>query len=127
LNLIFAGRLRNAPRESAVDGFGGAIISIGPQTDAALQHFGFSDRMIPRLRVLMQNSKSTAWKARLNSDEFGMTLEQAKNIARAMENDITGKPIVSNKSVGHFIIIIPYSVLIIPTDEIIVFIPLRPL
>jgi hypothetical protein len=74
----------------------------------------------------MQNSKSTAWKARLNSDEFGMTLEQARNIARAMENDITGKPSVSNKSVGHCIIIIPYWALMFPTDEIMVFIPLHP-
>ena len=74
-----------------MDGFEGAIISIGPLTDKVLHKFNLPDSVIPRLRVLSQKHKSSDWQFILRNQEWGFTYEQAVNISEAMKHDITGK------------------------------------
>jgi hypothetical protein len=77
-----------APRKSAADGFQGAIISIGPHTDAALDRFGLDDNLVPRLRVLTRTVRDTKWERTLRTVHWGLSYEQAVNLADAMKHDI---------------------------------------
>ena len=74
------------------DGFQGAIISVGPETDQVLGYHGIDDDIIPRLRVLAQTVKSSHWKFKLRDPQYKLTTEQAVDIAEAMMNDFMRKP-----------------------------------
>jgi hypothetical protein len=77
-----------APHKSTVDGFDGAIISIGPQTDAVLDHFKLDDAIIPRLRVLTRKVRNTQWESVLRTPQWGLSYEQASSLSRAMLADL---------------------------------------
>jgi hypothetical protein len=66
----------------AADGFRGAIISLGPQTDAVLDCFMLDDTWVPRLRVLTHQVRSSKWEANLRN--LGLSYEQAANLLKAM-------------------------------------------
>lgn len=80
------------PRPSMDDGFHGAIISVGPETDQVLGYHGIDDDIIPRLRVLSQTVKSSHWKFKLRDPRYKLTTDQAVDIAQAMMNDFMRKP-----------------------------------
>ena len=84
--------LAKAPRKSAADGFGGIIISLGPNTDNILNWFQLDDSLVPRLHVLTRKVCSTRWEAVLRTPHWGLTYEQASNLSRAMLADINGGP-----------------------------------
>ena len=73
-----------------MDGFHGAIISIGTQTDSVLDRFDLGDSIVPRLRVLMQTVRSGRWEAILRSSQFGLSYEQASKLTDAMMKDLGG-------------------------------------
>jgi hypothetical protein len=77
-----------APCKSAADGFQGAIISIGPHTDAALDRFGLGDNLVPCLCVLTRTIHDTKWEWTLQTVHWGLSYEQAVNLADAMKHDI---------------------------------------
>jgi hypothetical protein len=79
------------PRQSSADGFQGAIISIGPETDAVIDRFGLNDSLVPRLRVLTRNIRSSHWESVLRTPHWGLSYEQAANLAKAMQADISGR------------------------------------
>lgn len=65
----------------------GFILSIGPQTDAILEHFELSDALVPRLRNLAQTVRSGRWEAALHSAEWGLSSEQAAILSDALLSD----------------------------------------
>ena len=83
---------RPAPRLSTDDGFKGAIISIGPETDSVLSQYKIPDNFILRLRVLSQTVRSSNWKYKLRTADYGLTLEQALHVSEAMIHDIENRP-----------------------------------
>jgi hypothetical protein len=78
------------PRKSLADGFHGALISIGPETDAVIDCFGLDDNLLPRLQVLTHQVRSSRWETILRSPHWGLSYEQSANLARAMQADICG-------------------------------------
>jgi hypothetical protein len=74
------------------DGFYGAIISVGPETDQVLVYYGIDDDIIPHLHVLSQTIKSSHWKFKLCNPQYNLTTAQAVDIAQAMMNDFMRKP-----------------------------------
>jgi hypothetical protein len=90
-NNILASQPKLAPHKSHVDGFQGAIISIGPQTDSILDRFDLDNDLVPCLRVLTQTIHSGKWEATLRTSCFGLTYEQAPKLTNAMLNDIRGE------------------------------------
>ena len=70
------------------DGYQGAIISIGTETDSVLDRFDLDDSLIPRLRVLTQTVRSSRWERVLRSHRFGLAYEQAAKLTDAMLKDI---------------------------------------
>jgi len=79
------------------DGFGGALISIGPHTDAIFDRFHLNDILIPQLRILATTVRSSKWEAVLRSTKWGLNYEQAVNLSRAMAADIKNEPFVQIK------------------------------
>ena len=78
------------PRQSSADGFQGALISIGPETDAVIDWFGLNDNLVPRLRVLTCKIRSSRWETVLRTPDWGLSYEQSANLAKAMHTDICG-------------------------------------
>jgi hypothetical protein len=79
------------PRKSLADGFHGALISIGPETDAVIDRFGLDDNLLPRLRVLTHRVRSSRWETVLRTPHWGLSYEQSANLAGAMRADICGR------------------------------------
>ena len=79
------------PRKNSADGFHGALISIGPETDAVIDRFALDDNLLPRLRVLTQQVRSSRWETVLRTPHWGLSYEQSANLARAMQADICGR------------------------------------
>jgi hypothetical protein len=79
------------------DRFGGAIISIGPHTDAVLDRFHLKDNLIPQLRLLSTAIRSSKWEAALRSTQWGLSYVQAANLSKAMIADISNEPLVRIK------------------------------
>jgi hypothetical protein len=90
-NLDWQNVTANPPHESSADGFHGAIISIGPETDAVIDHFNLDDNLVPHLRVLTRQVRSSRWEAVLRTPQWGLSYEQSANLARAMRADICGR------------------------------------
>lgn len=72
-----------------VDRFGGAIISIGPRTDAVLARWQLNASLIPHLRVLVETVCSSQWEEAIHTR--GLTFEQSASISRALYRDIVGQ------------------------------------
>ena len=79
------------PCKSTADGFQGALISIGPETDAVIDRLGLNDSLIPCLRVLTHTVRSSRWESVLRTPHWGLSYEQAANFAKAMQADISGR------------------------------------
>lgn len=71
-------------------GFEGAIISIGPETDAMIEYFRLADTVVPRLRDLTQTVRSSRWEEVLRV-KWGLTFEQASKISTAMQSDLAAR------------------------------------
>ncbi|KAG6875862.1 hypothetical protein C0992_001988 [Termitomyces sp. T32_za158] len=80
----------NSCRPSTADGFEGTIVSIGPATDALLDQYGLPDSLIPRLRVLTQNVRNTAWEGvlRRKGSQFNIDSKLARKISKALHHDL---------------------------------------
>ena len=78
------------PCQSSANGFQGALISIGPETDAVIDRFGLNDNLVPRLRVLTCKILSSRWETVLRTPNWGLSYEQSTNLAKAMQADICG-------------------------------------
>ncbi|KIK18696.1 hypothetical protein PISMIDRAFT_108977 [Pisolithus microcarpus 441] len=78
-----------SPDQSA---FGSLLVSIGPSTDAVLDHFGLEDDLLPRLHILVGTVHSSCWEAILRAVPWNLTYEQASNLSRALLADIKGTP-----------------------------------
>ncbi|KAG6908714.1 hypothetical protein DXG01_003559 [Tephrocybe rancida] len=70
------------------DGFSGALISIGPRTDAVLDRFQLQAQEIPALRVLSQSERSSKWEEVLRSEKFAYSYEIASTVSEAMCADL---------------------------------------
>jgi hypothetical protein len=79
------------PRQSSDDGFQGAIISLGPETDAVIDRFGLDDSLVPRLRLLTRQVRSSRWESILRTPHWGLSYEQSANLTKAMQADICGR------------------------------------
>jgi hypothetical protein len=86
-----------------VDGFKGAIISIGPRTDAVFDRFHLDDSILPKLRRLTATVRSSKWEVALRSCEWELNNELAANLASAMIADITNEPPIVSIKVHIFI------------------------
>jgi hypothetical protein len=80
-----------------LDGFDGAIIAFGPETDSVIDRFLLSDGLLPRLRILTTTVRSSRWEAVLRGEDWGMTYEQAVNLSRALLADIKNQKLVQSK------------------------------
>lgn len=65
----------------------GFIISIGPQTEAVLNHFGLDDSLVLDLRGMAQTIRSSRWEATLCS-KWGLPPDQAAKLSNALLADI---------------------------------------
>ncbi|KAG1855813.1 hypothetical protein C8R48DRAFT_675149 [Suillus tomentosus] len=74
------------PRKFPVNG--PPIISIGPHTDAVLDHFKMGDDVIPKLRELMSTVRSSRWEVILRSQKWDFTFEQAANLVKTLNTDL---------------------------------------
>ena len=68
------------------DGFKGAIISIGPHTDAIIDCYNLDDKLLSSLRVLSTTIRSSKWEAELRN--WGLNFEQASKLSTAMLADL---------------------------------------
>ncbi|KAG1844313.1 hypothetical protein DFJ58DRAFT_731230 [Suillus subalutaceus] len=82
--------------------FSPPLISIGPNTDAALDRFKLGDELLPKLRVLVGTVQSSRWELVLRSQKWDLSYEQASILANALLADLQGVPfspeIVKRKS-----------------------------
>ncbi|KAG6905187.1 hypothetical protein DXG01_004375 [Tephrocybe rancida] len=76
--------------DTTVDnGFSGAIISIGPRTDAVLDRFKLEAQEIPKLCSLSFNERSSKWEEAMRSTgHFSYSYEIASTMAEAMRADL---------------------------------------
>ncbi|KAG6912775.1 hypothetical protein DXG01_012246 [Tephrocybe rancida] len=83
----------NKGRESDVhdDSYSGAIISIGPHTELALDRFNLSAQEIPKMRILTQTERSSKWAERMREGEFSYSFEIASTMAEALHADISAR------------------------------------
>lgn len=68
------------------------LISIGPNTDAVLDHFNLGDDILPCLYTLIGSAHSSQWEAVLRSSPWDLTFEQASNLSNALLADLKGTP-----------------------------------
>ncbi|KAI6033555.1 hypothetical protein BKA83DRAFT_108402 [Pisolithus microcarpus] len=68
------------------------LISIGPNTDAVLDHFSLGDEVLPCLHVLVGTVCSSRWEVVLRAKPWNLTYKQASNLSRALLADIKGTP-----------------------------------
>ena len=78
------------PCQSSADGFQGALIGIGPETNAVIDRFGLNDNLVPCLWVLTCKIRSSCWETVLRTPDWGLSYEQSANLAKAMQADICG-------------------------------------
>jgi hypothetical protein len=68
--------------------FTNAIISIGSNTDAALDRFHLDDVLIHQLHTLVTTVRSSKWEAKLRGGDWGLNYEQAVTLSNALHADI---------------------------------------
>jgi hypothetical protein len=65
------------------------IISIGLNTDSALDRLELKDSLIPQLHDLVTMVRSSSWEAKLRTTEYGgLDFEQASTLSKALQADI---------------------------------------
>jgi hypothetical protein len=86
--------LRPAPIE--------AIVSIGPATDKAIDHFNLEDRWIISLQRLLTNHRSSQWTTTLTS--WGLSQDEAQVLSDAILSDVQ-RAGATDVSIALFLII----------------------
>lgn len=69
------------------------LISIGPNSDAALDRFKLRDEILPKLRKLVGTVRSSRWESEFRSQAWDLTYEQAFVLSRALLADVQGAPL----------------------------------
>jgi len=69
------------------------LISIGPNSDAALDRFKLKDEILPELRKLVRTVRSSRWELEFRSQAWDLTYEQAFVLSRALLADLQGVPL----------------------------------
>lgn len=77
-----------ARRSSGWDRFRGYLVSVGSHTDTVVDHFGEPDSIIPHLRRMCEQFRSSSWAHVLSRPPFDMPPEKAHAFAVALEKDI---------------------------------------
>ena len=67
-----------------------AIISIGLQTDRALDELDLDDLLIPHLRQLVSTVRSSKWESTLCSSGYGLQPDEAAHLKIALLEDLAG-------------------------------------
>ena len=67
-----------------------AIISIGLQTDRALDELDLDDLLIPHLCQLVSTVRSSKWKSTLGSSGYGLQPDEAACLKVALLEDLAG-------------------------------------
>ena len=75
---------------SAADGFGGIIMSIGPNTDLLFQETRIPDSIIPRLRCIAQTVRSSDWEVAIKA-KWDFPPQLVSRLALAMKADFLAK------------------------------------
>jgi hypothetical protein len=65
-----------------------AIISLGENTDGALDDLNLDDKVIPQLRTLVASIRNTKWETELTSSEWGLSCQEASVLAKALNKDL---------------------------------------
>jgi len=65
-----------------------AIVSIGSNTDRALDRFHLEDSLIPHLHTLVTTVRSSKWEEKLRGAEWSLSYEQAVTLSNALQADI---------------------------------------
>jgi len=68
------------------DGFKGAIVSVGPHTDAIIDRYSLDDKLLSSLRILSKTIRSSKWETELRN--WGLNFEQASKLSSAMLADL---------------------------------------
>ncbi|KAI6016429.1 hypothetical protein PISMIDRAFT_117540 [Pisolithus microcarpus 441] len=94
--------------DASVDGekFSLPLISIGPDSDTIIDHFGLEDQILLQLHSLLGTVCSSHWEAILKSPEWGLHADQASILADTLLKDIQGScnyTVAVVKVHGHFI------------------------
>jgi hypothetical protein len=86
------GPIFSVPRLEQDTACGPPLISIGPNTDAALDWIKLGDEVLPKLRVLVQTVRSSRWEAVFRSPKWDLSYEHASILSRALLADLQGMP-----------------------------------
>lgn len=70
--------------------FSPPLISIGPSSDAVLDHLKMEDQTLLRLHLLLGTVRSSRWESVLASQEWGLRPDQASTLATALLKDVQG-------------------------------------
>ncbi|KAG2126224.1 hypothetical protein DEU56DRAFT_758971 [Suillus clintonianus] len=69
------------------------LISIGPNTDTALDQFKLGDDTLPKLRLLVSTVRSSRWESVFRSQKWDLTYEASFGLSRALLADLRGMPL----------------------------------
>ena len=64
------------------------IISLGKNTDRALDDLDLNDKVIPQLHTLVASIRNSKWKTVLTSSEWGLSPQEASILAMALTEDL---------------------------------------
>lgn len=64
------------------------LISIGPCSDAVLDHIGWNDSSLPRLHNLLGTVRSSRWEITLAGPEWNLRPDQSAALATALLKDV---------------------------------------
>lgn len=77
----------------AITNLGPPLISIGPNTDTAIDRFQLGDNLLPKLHVLVRTVSSSRWESVFRSEKWDLTYEQASVLSKALLADFQGMPL----------------------------------
>lgn len=84
------------------------LISIGPNTDVALDRLKMGDENLPRLRSLVGSVRSSRWEAVLRSPAWDLTYDKASILADALLADLQGMKAVNPEITSLAVSDIPF-------------------
>jgi hypothetical protein len=65
------------------------IESIGPNTDKAIDTFGLTDSILPRLHLLVRQTRENKWLRALEGSEYGLEPPAAMALNVALKADLS--------------------------------------
>ncbi|KAG2744798.1 hypothetical protein P692DRAFT_20743077 [Suillus brevipes Sb2] len=84
------------------------LISIGPNTDVALDQLKMGDENLPRLRSLVGSVRSSRWEAVLRSPAWDLTYDKASILSDALLADLQGMKAVNPEITSLAVSDIPF-------------------